>query len=156
MASKKQRLELQTHNAAKQDTVRFAVSDIRSQADFLQGKVCEYEILLLNYAEEKSYLITEIERLRQILASETTSTEFEKVKGELLRGRTEILNEANDELANISVERWQVGAGIRSDMQHKVAYQTNKKISISSQVSKLNHTELPRIQKDRTDIEYDI
>ena len=53
--------------------MRFAVSDIRSQADFLQGKVSEYEILLMNYAEEKSFLITEIERMRQILNTEATS-----------------------------------------------------------------------------------
>jgi len=41
-------------------------------------------------------------------------------------------------------------------MQHKVANQTHQKISVGSQVSKLNHTELPRIQKDRNDIEDDI
>lgn len=52
----------------------------------------EYEILLLSYAEEKSYLIAEIERLRYNLASENTSTEYEKIKGELLRGRVEILD----------------------------------------------------------------
>ena len=105
-ASKKQRIELQTANGVKQDTVRYTVNDIRSQADFLQGKISEYEILLMNYADEKSYLISEIERLRSTLAQENTTSEFEKVKGELLRGRTEILNEANDELANMSVDRW--------------------------------------------------
>jgi hypothetical protein len=73
IASKRQKIELQTHCSSKQDTVRFAVSDIRSQADFLQGKVSEYEILLMNYAEEKSFLITEIERMRQILNTEATS-----------------------------------------------------------------------------------
>lgn len=41
-------------------------------------------------------------------------------------------------------------------MQHKVAKQTQQKISVGSQVSKLNNTELPRIQKDRNDIEDDI
>ena len=110
----------------------------------------------MSYADEKSYLITEIERLRYSLASEHTSTEFEKVKGELLRGRAEILGQANDELANMTVDRWQEGAGIRNEMQNKVTYQSNKKLTVGAQVSKLNNTELPRIQKDRTDIEDDI
>ena len=83
----------------------------------------EYEILLLSYAEEKSYLIAEIERLRYNLASENTSTEYEKIKGELLRGRVEILDQANEELATTNEERWQQAAGIRVEMQDKVLYQ---------------------------------
>ena len=46
----------------------------------------------MSFAEEKSYLITEIERLKCSLSGENTSTEFERVKSELLRGRIEILN----------------------------------------------------------------
>ena len=83
---------MQAQNSIKQGTVRFQVNDIRSRADFLQGKVTEYEILLMSFAEEKSYLITEIERLKCSLSGENTSTEFERVKSELLRGRIEILN----------------------------------------------------------------
>ena len=90
----------------------------------------EYEILLLSYAEEKSYLIAEIERLRYNLASENTSTEYEKIKGELLRGRVEILDQANEELATTNEERWQQAAGIRVEMQDKVLYQQNKKLNV--------------------------
>ena len=140
----------------KQTTVRFQVNDIRSQADFLQGKVSEYETLLLSYAEEKAYLITEIERLRYTLNCENTSTEFEKVKGELYKGRVEIVNEANRELGAITNERMQEGMGLRGEMQDKVAHQNNKKVTVSAQVSKLNHAEIPRIKKDRVDIEDDI
>ena len=89
----------------KQDTVRNQVNDINTHADFLQNKVSEYETILLSYAEEKSYLVTEIERLRYTLACLDSSTEFEKVKGELYAGRVDIVNEANQELGNITNER---------------------------------------------------
>ena len=89
----------------KQDIVRNQVNDISTHADFLQNKVSEYETILLSYAEEKSYLITEIERLRYTLANLDSSTEFENVKGELYAGRVDIVNEANQELGNITNER---------------------------------------------------
>ena len=140
----------------KQGTVRFQVNDIRSEADFLQGKVSEYETLLMSYAEEKAYLIAEIERLKYTLSCENTSTEFEKVKGELYKGRVEIVNEANTELEIITNERMQDGVTLRGEMQDKVTYQGNKKVTVNALVSKLNHTEIPRIKKDRVDIEDDI
>jgi hypothetical protein len=110
----------------------------------------------MSYADEKSYLITEIERLKYSLASESTSAEYEKVKGELLRGRVEILHQANDELYTSTNERFNEGAQIRGEMEDKVIYQKNKMLSVGAQVSKLNHTEIPRREKDRSDIESDI
>ena len=92
----------------------------------------EYETLLLSYAEEKAYLIAEIERLRYTLSCENTSTEFEKVKGELYKGRVEIVNEANRELGGITNERMQEGITLRGEMQDKVTYQNNKKVTVSA------------------------
>lgn len=53
-----------------EESVRYQVGHIRSEADFLQGKVSEYEALLLSYADEKSYLVSEIEKLRLELSRE--------------------------------------------------------------------------------------
>lgn len=69
------------------EDVKYQVSNIRNAADSLQGKVSEYEALLLTYAEEKSFLIGEIERLKIDLASNTTQADFNEVKGSLLTGR---------------------------------------------------------------------
>ena len=69
--AKNKRTELQGHALGTEESVKYQVSHIRSEADFLQGKVSEYEALLLSYAEEKSYLISEIERLKQELTRET-------------------------------------------------------------------------------------
>lgn len=106
----------------KQDNVRNRVNDIRTHADFLQNKASEYETLLLSYAEEKSYLVAEIERLRYTLACVDTSTEFEKVKGELYAGRVDIVNEANEELGTITNERMQEATGLRDEIQDKVTF----------------------------------
>ena len=72
------------------------MSHIRSEADFLQGKVSEYEALLLSYADEKSYLISEIERLKFDLSRETSQGAYQEVKGELLEGRVGILVTTNN------------------------------------------------------------
>ena len=58
------RAELVGQTLSAEESVRYQVSHIRSEADFLQGKVSEYETLLLSYADEKSYLVSEIERLK--------------------------------------------------------------------------------------------
>lgn len=39
----------------------------------MQGKVSEYESLLMSYADEKSYLVSEIERLKLELYRESNS-----------------------------------------------------------------------------------
>lgn len=50
--------------------------DIRDTADFMQGKISEYEVLLLAFADQKAYLVSEIERLRAELTSETAVDEL--------------------------------------------------------------------------------
>ena len=62
--AKQEKLVLQGQVMVKQDDIRFQVTNTRNAADSLQGKVSEYEALLLSYAEEKSHLISEIERLK--------------------------------------------------------------------------------------------
>ena len=39
----------------------------------MQGEVSEYESLLMSYADEKSYLVSEIERLKLELCRESNS-----------------------------------------------------------------------------------
>ena len=65
------RAELQSHVSTTDESVRYQVNHIRSEADFLQGKVSEYEALLLSYADEKAYLVSEIERLKLELERES-------------------------------------------------------------------------------------
>lgn len=65
------RAELQSHATTTEESVRYQVNHIRSEADFLQGKVSEYEALLLSYADEKAYLVSEIERIKLDLGRET-------------------------------------------------------------------------------------
>ena len=69
--AKVKKAELVGQSSNTEESVRYQVGHIRSEADFLQGKVSEYEALLLSYADEKSYLISEIERLRLELNRET-------------------------------------------------------------------------------------
>ena len=63
--------ELRGQNINADEIVGHQANHIRSEADFLQGKISEYETLLLSYADEKSYLISEIERMRMELNRET-------------------------------------------------------------------------------------
>jgi uncharacterized small protein (DUF1192 family) len=53
--------------------------DIRSSADYLQGKISEYEVLLLAYAEQKAYLVSEIERMKAELVTETAEESFQNM-----------------------------------------------------------------------------
>ena len=62
--------ELRGQNINADEIVGHQANHIRSEADFLQGKISEYETLLLSYADEKSYLISEIERMRMELNRE--------------------------------------------------------------------------------------
>lgn len=50
--------------------------DIRNTADFVQGKISEFEVLLLAYADQKAYLVAEIEKLKAELAAENTEEGF--------------------------------------------------------------------------------
>lgn len=84
------------HSVTTEESVRYQVGHIRSEAEFLQGKVSEYEALLLSYADEKSYLVSEIERLRLELNHETNQSAYQEIKGELLEGRVGILVTANN------------------------------------------------------------
>ena len=50
----------------------------------------------------------------------------------------------------------QEATSLRDEIQDKVTFQNSKVVTITAQVNKLNHTEIPRIKKDRVDIEEDI
>jgi hypothetical protein len=100
--------------------VRYQVSHIRSEADFLQGKVSEYEALLLSYADEKSYLVSEIERLKWELSRETNSSAYQEIKGELLEGRVGILVTANNGMSQLITERKKEGSKVKTEMQESV------------------------------------
>ena len=56
----------------------------------------EYEALLLSYADEKAYLVSEIERIKLELERETNQSRYQETKGELLEGRVNILVTANN------------------------------------------------------------
>ena len=73
---KAKKVELMTASVTTEESVRYQVNHIRSEADFLQGKVSEYEALLLSYADEKSYLVSEIERLKLELGRETNQGNY--------------------------------------------------------------------------------
>ena len=76
MNAKGKKAELMSSQATTEESVTYQVNHIRSEADFLQGKVSEYEALLLSYADEKSYLISEIERLKLELGRETSQGDY--------------------------------------------------------------------------------
>lgn len=44
------------------------MSNVNSRADFFQNKIDEYETLLLSYADEKSFLLAEIARIKSDMA----------------------------------------------------------------------------------------
>ena len=100
--------------------MRYQVGHIRSEADFLQGKVSEYEALLLSYADEKSYLISEIERLKLELNRENNQGAYQEIKGELLEGRVGILVTANNGMSQLITERKKDGSKIKTEMQESV------------------------------------
>ena len=74
--SKIKKAELSGQCVTTEESVRYQVNHIRSEADFLQGKVSEYEALLLSYADEKAYLVSEIERLKLELGRETSQSAY--------------------------------------------------------------------------------
>ena len=53
--------------------------DIRNTADFVQGKISEFEVLLLAYADQKAYLTAEIERIKAELIAENTEESFQNL-----------------------------------------------------------------------------
>ena len=82
----------------------------------MQGKVSEYEALLLSYADEKSYLISEIERLKLELNRENNQGAYQEIKGELLEGRVGILVTANNGMSQLITERKKDGSKIKTEM----------------------------------------
>ena len=50
--------------------------DIRSTADFMQGKISEFEVLLMAYADQKAYLVSEIEKMKAELVAESAEEGF--------------------------------------------------------------------------------
>ena len=114
------RAELQSHIATTEESVNYQVNHIRSEADFLQGKVSEYEALLLSYADEKAYLVSEIERIRLELERETNQSKYQETKGELLEGRVNILVTANNGMSALIQERKKEGSKVKTEMQESI------------------------------------
>jgi len=111
---KAKKAELMGSCANTDESVRYQVGHIRSEADFLQGKVSEYEALLLSYADEKSYLISEIERLKLELNRESNQGAYQEIKTELLEGRVGILVTANNGMSQLITERKKEGSKIKT------------------------------------------
>ena len=136
--------------------MRYQVSHIRSEADFLQGKVSEYEALLLSYADEKSYLVSEIERLKWELSRETNSSAYQEIKGELLEGRVGILVTANNGMSQLITERKKEGSKVKTEMQESVQDQLTHKIELASDFNHLENIEIYQLQRDKLDLETDL
>ena len=60
----------------KSEAMQNNCKDIRSSADFMQGKISEFEVLLLAYAEQKAYLVAEIEKMKAELVAENAEEGF--------------------------------------------------------------------------------
>jgi hypothetical protein len=118
--------------------------------------VSEYEALLLSYAEEKSHLISEIERLKIELSSDTTQSQFNDVKGNLLQGRITILSEANKGLSGIVGDRKKEAFNLKNGMENIVLDQLNRNFEIQVDVNKTQTQDLPAVMKEREDIESDL
>lgn len=144
-----------TASVTTEESVRYQVNHIRSEADFLQGKVSEYEALLLSYADEKSYLVSEIERLKLELGRETNQGNYQEVKGELLEGRVNILVTANNGMSQLISERKKEGSKIKSDMQESIQDQLTHKVELNSDLSRIENHELKQLKKEKADAEKD-
>lgn len=145
-----------TASVTTEESVRYQVNHIRSEADFLQGKVSEYEALLLSYADEKSYLVSEIERLKLELGRETNQGNYQEVKGELLEGRVNILVTANNGMSQLISERKKEGSKIKSDMQESIQDQLTHKVELNSDLSRIENHELKQLKKEKADAEKDM
>lgn len=145
-----------TASVTTEESVRYQVNHIRSEADFLQGKVSEYEALLLSYADEKSYLVSEIERLKLELGRESNQGNYQEVKGELLEGRVNILVTANNGMSQLISERKKEGSKIKSDMQESIQDQLTHKVELNSDLSRIENHELKQLKKEKADAEKDM
>ena len=72
--------------------------------------------MLLSYADEKSYLISEIERMKMELNRETNQGAYQALKTELLEGRSGILVTANNGMSQLITERKKEGSKIKTQM----------------------------------------
>ena len=154
--AKVKKAEILGHFSNTEESVRYQVNHIRSEADFLQGKVSEYEALLLSYADEKSYMISEIERLKLDLNRETNSSTYQETKGELLEGRVGILVTANNGMSQLITERKKEGSQLKTEMQESVQDQHTHKIELSSDLNHLKTVEIYQLEKDKADLETDL
>ena len=145
-----------TASVTTEESVRYQVNHIRSEADFLQGKVSEYEALLLSYADEKSYLVSEIERLKLELGRESNQGNYQEVKGELLEGRVNILVTANNGMSQLISERKKEGSKIKSDMQESIQDQLTHKVELNSDLSRIENHELKQLKKEKADAQKDM
>ena len=149
------RAELQSHIATTEESVNYQVNHIRSEADFLQGKVSEYEALLLSYADEKAYLVSEIERIKLELERETNQSKYQETKNELLEGRVNILVTANNGMSSLIQERKKEGSKVKTEMQEAIQDQLTHKVELQTDLSRIENHELVQLRKDRTDVETD-
>lgn len=156
MNAKAKKAELEASQVTTEESVRYQVNHIRSEADFLQGKVSEYEALLLSYADEKSYLISEIERLKLELGRETSQGNYQEIKGELLEGRVNILVNANNGISQLISERKKEGSKIKSDMQESIQDQLTHKVELAADLTRIKNHELAQLQKEKADAEKDM
>ena len=116
----------------------------------------EYETLLLSYADEKSYLISEIERLKIELQRETNQSAYQSLKGELLEGRSKILVTANNGMSQLITERKKEGSKVKTQMHDIVQDQLTHKIELESDTQRMQNLEIVQMQKDKEDMEVDI
>ena len=66
----------------KSEAMQNNCKDIRSSADFMQGKISEFEVLLLAYAEQKAYLVAEIEKMKAELVAENAEEGFQNMQND--------------------------------------------------------------------------
>ena len=112
--------------------------------------------MLLSYADEKSYLISEIERLKIELQRETNQSAYQSLKGELLEGRSKILVTANNGMSQLITERKKEGSKVKTQMHDIVQDQLTHKIELESDTQRMQNLEIVQMQKDKEDMEVDI
>lgn len=120
VSAKAKKADLQSQFVTSEESVRYQVNHIMSEAEFLQGKVYEYESLLLSYADEKSYLVSEIERMKLELYRESNSCGYQDIKDGLLSGRVNILVTANNGMSQLIADRKKEGSKIKAEMQESL------------------------------------
>lgn len=66
---------------------------IRDSADYMQGKISEYEVLLMDFADQKAYFMAEIEQLKAQLEVENQVDSLTSVQSDYKQACLEIQNQ---------------------------------------------------------------